>query len=227
MRRTKSQLQCGDAVLFLHAPSTPFGPDYSAVLAAARRKSAWFRHNSAVAHAMQPESVGLKPLEVTTMINNRWKGLGSTAAALLAAPAAALAQAPTTPLPTTPTATAEGGAGLVGVVAALIGLIVVVGIIVKFYDAKRKREEEGVVLQARLSDALLLHPSLARMPVVASVHMPWLRGSPPVVELKGTVSNQAAREIAIQVVQRELDGFDARLEDEIFVDPQGVKRVAA
>jgi hypothetical protein len=177
---------------------------------------------------MQPESVGLKPLEVTTMINNRWKGLGSTAAALLAAPAAALAQAPTTPLPTTPTATAEGGgAGLVGVVAALIGLIIVVGLIVKFYDAKRKREEEGVVLQARLSDALLLHPSLARMPVVASVHMPLWRGSPPVVELKGTVSNQAAREIAIQVVERELDGFNARLEDEIFVDPQGVKSVAA
>ena len=47
-----------------------------------------------------------------------------------------------------------------------------VGIAVKIYDAKRKRDEQGVALQARLSDALLLTPSLIRMPVVASVHMP-------------------------------------------------------
>jgi hypothetical protein len=162
------------------------------------------------------------------MINNRWKGLGlgHAAAVLLAAPAVALAQAPTTPLPSPPTADG-GGVGLVGVVGALIVLIVAVGIAVKFYDAKRKREEEGVVLQARLSDALLLHPSLAGMPVVASVSMPLWRGSPPVVEVRGTVSNQPAREMAMQVVQRELNGINARIEDEIVVDPLAVRRVAA
>jgi hypothetical protein len=169
-------------------------------------------------------------MEVTTMINNRWKGLGlgTIGAALLIAPATALAQAPTTPLPTTPTATPEGGGiGVVGVVAALIVLIVAIGIAVKFYDLKRKREEEGVVLQARLSDALLLHPSLVGMPVVASVHMPLRRGSPPLVEVKGTVANQAAREIAMQLVQRELGGVPAEVEDEILVDPLAIKRVAA
>jgi len=179
---------------------------------------------------MQPEGMGRKPLEVTTMINNRWKGLGfgSAAAALLAAPAMALAQAPTTPLPTTPTAAPEGGSvGLVGVVAALIVLIVAVGIAVKFYDLKRKREEEGVVLQARLSDALLLHPSLVGMPVVASVHMPLRRGARPLVEVKGTVANQDSREIAMQLVKRELASVDAQVEDEILVDPLAIKRVAA
>jgi hypothetical protein len=178
---------------------------------------------------MQPERVGLKPLEVPTMIDNRWKGLGigHAAAALLAVPATALAQAPTTPLPTTPTATAEGGVGLVGVVAALIVLIVAVGIAVKFYDIKRKREEQGVVLQARLSDALLLHPSLVGMPVVASVHMPLRRSAPPLVEVKGTVANQAARETAMQLVQRELAGVPAQVEDEILVDPLAIKRAAA
>jgi len=164
------------------------------------------------------------------MINNRWKGLGfgSAAAALLAAPAMALAQAPTTPLPTTPTATGEGGGvGLVGVVAALIVLIAAVGIAVKFYDLKRKREEQGVVLQARLSDALLLHPSLVGMPVVASVHMPLRRSARPLVEVKGTVANQDAREIAMQLVKRELTSVDAQVEDEILVDPLAIKRVAA
>jgi hypothetical protein len=169
-------------------------------------------------------------MEVTIMINNRWKGLGlgTIGAALLSVPAAALAQAPTTPLPTTPTAALEGGGiGLAGVVAALIVLIVAIGIAVKFYDLKRKREEEGVVLQARLSDALLLHPSLVGMPVVASVHMPLRRGSPPLVEVKGTVASQDAREMAMQLVQRELGGVPAEVEDEILVDPLAIKRVAA
>ena len=105
------------------------------------------------------------------MIKNRAKGFGfgTIGAALLSVPVTALAQAPTTPLPSTPTAAPEGGGvGLVGVVAALIVLIVAIGIAVKFYDLKRKREEEGVVLQARLSDAersarqaLYLEPGLA------------------------------------------------------------------
>jgi hypothetical protein len=65
------------------------------------------------------------------------------------------------------------------------------------------------------------------MPVVASVHMPLRRGSPPVVELKGTVLTPDAREIAVHVVQRELAGINAQLEDQIVVDPQGVRKVAA
>jgi len=169
----------------------------------------------------------LKTPEVTAMIDNRRKGLGlGIPLALLAAPATALAQVPTAPMPTAPP-TDGNAAGLVGVVAALIALLVVAGITVKFYDAKRKREEQGVALQTRLSDALLLHPGLNGLPVVASVHMPLLHGSPPVVEVKGTVPNHDAREIAIQLVQHELDGTQARLEDEIVVDPLAFKRVAA
>jgi hypothetical protein len=160
-----------------------------------------------------------------TVIN--WSSLGYGALTLLAAPAAALAQIPTPP-PTAPAAPADGtGAALVYVVAALIGLLLIVGIAVKFYDAKRKREEEGVALQARLSDPLLLHPRLAGLPVVASVHMPLWRGSPPVVELKGTVPDPDAREIAVEVVRRELAGMSVRFEDQISVDPLSFKRVAA
>jgi hypothetical protein len=114
-----------------------------------------------------------------------------------------------------------------GIVGVLLALFVAVGIAVKVYDAKRKRDEQGVALQARLSDALLLTPSLIRMPVVASVHMPLRRGSPPVVELKGTVPTPEAREIALRVVQHELAGINAQLEDQMVVDPQGVRKVAA
>jgi hypothetical protein len=170
----------------------------------------------------------LKTSEVTAMIDKRRKriGFGHTALALLAAPATALAQVPTAPMPPAPPAD-HSAAGMVGVVAAFIALLVVAGITVKFYDAKRKREEQGIALQARLSDVLLLHPSLNGLPVVASVHMPLFHGSPPVVEVKGTVPDHDAHEMAIQLVQHELDGTPARLEDQIVVDPLGFKRVAA
>ena len=117
------------------------------------------------------------------MTENRRKllGLAHAAFAMVAAPAAALAQTATTPSPAAPPADGSA-AGLVGIVGVLLALFVAVGIAVKAYDAKRKREEQGVALQARLSDALLLTPSLIRMPVVASVHMPLRRSSPPVVE---------------------------------------------
>ncbi len=152
-------------------------------------------------------------------------GFAHAAFAMVAAPAVALAQTATTPAPAPPPADGSAAA-LVGIVGVFLALFVAVGIAVKIYDAKRKREEQGVALQARLSDALLLTPNLIRMPVVASVHVPLLRSAAPVVELKGTVLTQDARETALRVVQRELAGTNAELEDQIVVDPQGV-RVAA
>ncbi len=160
----------------------------------------------------------------------KWSSLGYGALLLVAAPAAALAQIPTPSpkAPPAPAAPADGTtAGLVVVVAALIGLLLIVGIAVKLHDARRKREEEGVALQARLSDALLLHPQLAGLPVVATVHMPLWRSSPPVVELRGTVPDPDARETAVEVVRRELAGMNVRFEDQIVVDPLSFKRRVA
>ena len=152
-------------------------------------------------------------------------GFAHAAFAMVAAPAVALAQTATAPPPPAPPA--EGSAAaLVGIVGVFLALFVAVGIAVKIYDAKRKREEQGVALQARLSDALLLTPNLVRMPVVASVYVPLLRSAAPVVELKGTVQTQDARETALRVVQRELAGVNVQLEDQIVVDPQGVKVAA-
>jgi hypothetical protein len=162
------------------------------------------------------------------MIELRRKLLGFAYAAFatVAAPAAALAQTtPITPSPAAPPADGSA-AGLISMVGVLLALFIAVGIAVKIYDAKRKREEQSVALQARLSDALLLTPNLTRMPVVASVHMPLRGGAAPVVELKGTVQTQDARETALRVVQRELAGINAQLEDQIVVDPQGVKAAA-
>lgn len=161
------------------------------------------------------------------MIERKLLGLGHALFAMVAAPAAALAQ--TTPVPSPAAPAGDGSsAGVVSMVAVLLALFVAVGIAVKIYDAKRKREEQGVALQARLSDALLLNPTLTGVPVVASVHMPLRRSSPPRVELTGTVPTPEARETARRVVQHELDGINVDFEDKIVVDPQQrVRRIAA
>ena len=162
------------------------------------------------------------------MTQKRLLGLGHALFAMMAAPAAALAQTTPTAPPVAPAAADGSSAGLVGMVAVLLALFVAVGVAVKIYDAKRKREEQGVALQARLSDALLLTPTLTGVPVVASVHMPLRRSAPPHVELTGTVPNPEARETARRVVQRELDGIHAQFEDKVVVDPQQrVRKIAA
>src|SRR4029453_18938328 len=99
-------------------------------------------------------------------IRRKLLGLGHTVFAMVAAPAAALAQTPTTPYPAAPPAD-RSPAGLVPMVGVLLAFFVAIGIAVKLYDAKRMREEQGVGLQARLSDSLLLTPGLTYIPVVA------------------------------------------------------------
>lgn len=161
-------------------------------------------------------------------IRRKLLGLGHAALAIFAAPAVAFAQTPATPIPAAAPPAEGSTAGLVVMVGVLLALIVAVGIAVKIYDAKRKREEQGIALQARLSDALLLTPGLTGVPVVASVHMPLLSSALPVVELTGTVPTPDARETAVHVIQRELQGIEARFEDHVMVDAQqGVRRVAA
>lgn len=138
----------------------------------------------------------------------------------------AQAAPPASPLPPAPAAPDAGTGSTVFVVMALLGLFIIVGIGVKLYDRRRKREEEGVGLQARLSDVLLLDPALSGTPLVASVHMPMWGGSPPVVEVAGTVPSPEIKDIALHRIQQELGGRDAHVEDRIVVDPRMARRVA-
>jgi hypothetical protein len=159
---------------------------------------------------------------------------GSVAAifVLLAAVESAWTQAvqPTAPSPMTPPGPVpEGGAerGLVAF-AVVVGLLAITGIAVKIYDMKRKREDEGVALQARLSDALLIEPSLAGYPITPTVHVPFRRSSPVVVTITGAVSTPELRAAALQLVSRELShvGTDYRIDDHLAVDALVAKHAA-
>jgi len=163
------------------------------------------------------------------MFRIAWTGVG--AAGLWAVPTMVSAQAsPGAPAaPVTPPVDGGAAGNASGVVFALVALLAVFAILavgVKLYDWSRRRREEGVALEARLSDVLLLDASLSGLPIVASVHMPLLKKYPPVVEVTGTAPTSELRDVALQRIERELAGRDARIEDHIAVDPHTFRHVA-
>src|SRR3989441_11211962 len=95
------------------------------------------------------------------------------------------AWAQTTPNPVMPPATpqpaAEGGGAAIAAIGLVVGLLVIIGVVVKVFDLKQKRESEAVQLQAQLSDALLREPSLAGLPLTPPVHAPMRQGTPATV----------------------------------------------
>ena len=110
----------------------------------------------------------------------------------------------------------------------VVGLLVLVGVAVKLFDMKRKREDEGVALQSRLSDALLTDPSFAGLPITPTVHVPFSRSSATVVTLTGTVPSPWIREAALEVIRRDAAALmsDTRIEDRMVVDPLIMRRAA-
>jgi hypothetical protein len=116
----------------------------------------------------------------------------------------------------------QGGIAMEMTVLAIgmLTLIVLVGILVKFYDLKSKREEEAVAAQSRISDALLMDSTLAGLPLTPTAHLPLWKGSPLILEIKGAVPSPELREAAVGVAKREIARSrpDYLIEDRISVD---------
>jgi len=125
----------------------------------------------------------------------------AAAGALCMTARAAWAQVNPTPAPM-PSPEMTNGSGAFMVAALVVVLLIAVGVMVKLYDLRRKREDEAVALQARLSDALLADPSLSSLPLVPTVRIP-MRGSPVTVEIVGTVPRPEFRQAAVDLVVRE------------------------
>ena len=107
------------------------------------------------------------------------------------------------------------------VIVAMLILVVLLGLAVKLYDLKRKREEEAVTAQARISDALLMDATLSGLPLTPTAHVPLWRGSPLTLEITGAVPRSELREAAVDVARREMarNRPDFLIEDRISVDP--------
>lgn len=107
------------------------------------------------------------------------------------------------PQATPQAATSGGAAPTLTVFLLLVGLLVIVGIGVKLYDLKRKRDAEAVHLQAQVSDALLRDQTLFSLAVTPTAHVPWWSGTPARIDVAGRVPNAEARERALRLVEQE------------------------
>ena len=138
------------------------------------------------------------------------------------------ATAPTTGVPSAgvppaATATSSGGSAALGFLV-ILGLLVLVGVAVKLYDRKRKRDAEAVHLQAQVSDALMRDARLAGLVVTPTAHVPtWGRG-PATIELSGEVPDAATRDAVLRVARDEA----ARLRSDVqIVDRLSVRHAIA
>jgi hypothetical protein len=118
------------------------------------------------------------------------------------------------------TATDSGGGSAAVLVLLVIGLLVIIGIGVKLYDLKRKREVEAVHLQARVSDALMREPDLINLAVTPTASVPWWSGTPARLEVTGRVPAPEMREQVLRLAEREAQQVrpDVTLVDRLQVD---------
>lgn len=124
--------------------------------------------------------------------------------------------------------TGSGGETALAVVVFIVAVLVVLGVVVKLLDLRRKRENEAVVVQAQISDAVLRDPALFSLPITPTAHVPLWKGSPITVEVAGQVPSDELRETALRVVEREASHLrpDVRIESRIGVVPTMARRSA-
>jgi hypothetical protein len=114
-----------------------------------------------------------------------------------------------------------GGGSPVAMVLVIVAALVIVGIGVKLYDLRRKRESEAVQLQAQISDALLREQLLFGVPIMATARTSLWRRSPATIEVAGQVPSPQVRETALRIVRAEAGRIrsDFQIEDRLAVVP--------
>ena len=113
---------------------------------------------------------------------------------------------------------------------AMVAVIAVTGavliLIAKTMDYRRKRHDDAIQLEVRISDALLQEPAFVRSSVAPYVRIPFWSGSPARVELRGEATThqmaEAASRIATKTVSRIRRDFS--LENRITVAPASAGR---
>ena len=155
-------------------------------------------------------------------------GLGAMAAFARDA-VAQVTPSPATPMPAPSTTAAPGDNSGVLIALALMGaLLLIVGIGVKIWDARRKREAEAVHLQSQLSDALLREADFFGLAITPTVHAPMRKGAPMTVEVTGQAPSPAVRDAALRIIREEAARTRANVElvDRIEVRPETAQRIA-
>lgn len=113
------------------------------------------------------------------------------------------------------------------VLVLLVGMLVIIGVGVKLYDGRRRREVEAVHLQAQVSDALLRDPAFYGLAVTPTAHVPW-SGTPARLEVVGRIPEPEVRDRVLRLVEQEARRIrpDVVVVDRLQIDAASPARVA-
>jgi hypothetical protein len=169
----------------------------------------------------------MSPFRTSRRSTTRFADCIAPLLSLLALPIRAMAQTTRADSPGLAPASSNSGEAI-AIVVVVVALLVLIGVGVKLYDLKRKRDDEVMSLQAHISDALLLEPSLARLPITAFASGSLWRRSGVVVAIRGPVPTPEVRTAVMRLVEREVSSRHpgARAEDRLVIDPLMGKHVA-
>jgi len=118
---------------------------------------------------------------------------------------------------------ADGGSAGMGFLV-ILGLLVLVGVAVKVYDRKRKRDAEAVHLQAQVSDALMRDARLAGLVLTPTAHVPtWSRG-PATIAIMGEVPDPTVRDVVLRLAREEASRIRPDVE---IIDRMSVRQLIA
>jgi len=150
-------------------------------------------------------------------------------AAMVAIVREAAAQAtPPSAMPMPSAAPAGDNSGILMAFALMGALLLIVGVGVKIWDAKRKREAEAVHLQSQLSDALLREADFFGLALTPTVHASLRRDAPMIIEMTGQAPSEAVRDAALRTVRDEASRIRPNFEivDRIEIRPSAARRIA-
>ena len=115
----------------------------------------------------------------------RAQGMKPPATSLLAIPADSV-----------PSAGPHGALALLVLIAVATLVLLVIA---KLSDFRRKREEQAAELEVRISTALLEHPVFFRSSVAPTVRLPFWRGSPATIIMAGNVPSSEWAQTALRL----------------------------
>ncbi len=106
-------------------------------------------------------------------------------------------------------------------ILVVLAVLIALGVTVKLFDLRRKREDQAVQLQARVSDALLRDQALFNLPITPTARVPFWSGSPATIEISGVVPDPEMRERVLRIARAEAERIrpDVSIEDRLAVVP--------
>ena len=142
--------------------------------------------------------------------------------------AAVQATPPPAGAPGATSAAAGDSSGILMALALMGALLIIVGVGVKIWDVKRKREAEAVHLQSQISDALLREQEFFGLAITPTVTAGIRRSSPMQVVVSGQAPSDVIRDAALRIVDDEASriGADYVVINRIEVRPDAVRRAA-